>query len=68
MTTKPANKTFKEVLIFEREKETRNTIRYREVSEVDPPAVGTIYIQKECLETPPPERLTVTVEVAKTNA
>ena len=60
MTTK----TLKETLAFEIEKETKNTYRYAEVSEVDPPMVGSLYILKECLGTPPPKRLTVTIEAA----
>ena len=32
---------------FEREKETRNTIKYHEVPERDkPPIIGTLYLQK----------------------
>ena len=64
MTTKTENKTFKETLVFERERETRNTSRYREVSELDPPVVGSLYVQKECLGTNPPGRLTVTIQAA----
>ena len=36
----------KKTLTFEQERETKNTIRFKEVTELDPPAVGTIYIQK----------------------
>jgi hypothetical protein len=36
-----------EVLKFVREKETKNTVRYAEVSEPGkPPLVGTLYLQK----------------------
>lgn len=65
MATEAANKTFKETLVFELERETKNTIRYREVSEVDPPAVGTLYIQKQVLGDSPPDRLIVIVQEAQ---
>ncbi len=54
-------------LIFTYEKETRNTIRYQEelgdedYSSKDI-AVGTLYIQKETLGEPAPQRLRVTIE------
>ena len=54
-------------LIFSREKETKNTIRYKEVlgdvahSSQDI-AVGTLYIQREALGNPAPQRLKVTIE------
>jgi hypothetical protein len=54
-------------LIFTREKETKNTIRYQEelgdeaYSGRDI-AVGTIYIQREVLGDPPPQRLKVIIE------
>jgi len=46
---------------FEREKETRNTIKYHEVAEQGkPPIIGTLYLQKwyagDCKE------LTLTIE------
>ena len=59
-------------LIFTYEKETKNTIRYQEelgeeaYSSRDS-AVGTLYIQKECLGEPVPQRLRVTIEVEDTN-
>jgi len=31
---------------FKMEKETKNTIRYQELTEGQPPFVGTIYVQK----------------------
>ena len=54
-------------LIFTREKETKNCIRYREeLGEVAHSsrdiAVGSLYIQKEALEEPVPQRLRVTIE------
>ena len=54
-------------LIFSREKETKNTIRYEKVlgemahSDKDY-AVGTLYVQKEALGDPPPQRLRVIIE------
>lgn len=54
-------------LIFSYEKEPKNTIRYQEelgqvaYSSRDI-AVGTLYIQKECLGEPVPQRLKVVIE------
>ncbi len=54
-------------LEFSYEKETKNTIRYKEelgeeaYSNRDI-AVGTLYIQKEALGDPVPQRLRVTIE------
>ncbi|MBA7624511.1 hypothetical protein ES703_31920 [subsurface metagenome] len=48
---------------FELERETKRTYRYREVAEVaKPEAVGTLYVQKWATGSPPPQRLTVTIE------
>ena len=54
-------------LIFSREKETKNTIRYQEeLGEMAHSsrdiAVGSLYIQKEVLGEPAPQRLKVTIE------
>jgi hypothetical protein len=54
-------------LKFSREKETKHTIRYREeLGEVGYSsrdiAVGTIYVQKQALGSPVPQRLRVTIE------
>jgi len=54
-------------LRFTYEKETRNTIRYKEeLGEVAHSsrdiAVGSLYIQKEVLGEPVPQRLRVTIE------
>ena len=54
-------------LIFSREKETKNTIRYQEELTEEAHsskdiAVGTIYVQREVLGDPPPQRLKVTIE------
>ena len=52
----------KETFEFEIEKETKNTIRFSEVAEGKPPAIGTIYLQKWFLGKDVPERIKVTVE------
>ena len=54
-------------LKFIYEKETKNTIRYREelgemAHSSRDVAVGALYIQKECLGEPPPQRLKVIIE------
>lgn len=54
-------------LIFSYEKETKNTIRYQEeLGEMAHSsrdiAVGSLYVQKETLGDPPPQRLKVTIE------
>ena len=49
--------------VFEMEKETKNTVRYTEVSEGQPPIIGTIYIQKWALKGTP-KKVTVTLEAA----
>ena len=54
-------------LKFTYEKETKNCIRYQEeLGEVAHSsrdvAVGSLYIQKECLGDPPPRRLKVIIE------
>ena len=47
--------------LFEMEKETKNAIRYKEVAAGQPPAIGTLYIQKWALKGPP-KKLKVTIE------
>ena len=54
-------------LIFTYEKETKNTIRYKEelgdmAHSSRDIAVGTLYVQKEALGEPAPQRLRVTIE------
>lgn len=46
-------------LTFQFEKETKNTVRYKEVG--DNPVVGTLYVQKSAIEGKPPAELTITV-------
>ncbi len=50
-------------LTFTREKDTKNTVRYREVvPDGDPGVVGSIYVQKFALkELGQPEQLTVVI-------
>jgi len=51
-------------IVLTREKETKNTIRYREKSEGQPPVVQTIYIQKWFAGSPAPEKIRITIEPA----
>ena len=53
-------------VVFEIEKETKNTFRYAEKAEGgQAPRIGTLYVQKWALGGgTPPQRLTVTVEVS----
>ena len=53
-------------LIFSREKETKNTIRYQEELGEEAHssrdiAIGTLYVRKEALGEPAPQRLKVTI-------
>jgi len=47
---------------FEMEKETKNTIRYTEVAEGQPPIIGTVYVQKWAIKGTP-KMIKVTLEV-----
>lgn len=49
-------------LRFSREKETRNTWRYKEDESELEASVGSLYVRKECLGEPAPHRLKVTIE------
>jgi len=49
-------------LKFSREKETKNTWRYREDESEFEASVGSLYVQKEALGDPPPRRLKVSIE------
>ena len=54
-------------LTFEFERETKRTIRYNEVpTPGQPPAVGTLYLQKHLQPDPanPVQRITVTIAAA----
>lgn len=50
-------------LQFRFEKETKNTIRYAEVTEGQPPVIGSLYIQKWFLGTPVPQQIEVTIKL-----
>lgn len=50
--------------MFEIEKETKNAVRYKEVVAGQPPAIGTLYIQKWAVKGPP-KKLKVTIEIAE---
>ena len=47
---------------FKLEKETKGTFRYAEETAGRPPKIGTLYVQKRALPTPPPNRITITLE------
>ncbi len=56
-------------VIFAQERDTKNTVRYQEVKCVidgidSELAVGTLYVQKAVLGSPPPEKLKVIIEEA----
>ena len=55
----------KRTITLSKEKETKNTIRYTEETEGQPPILRTIYIQKWFAGSPAPERIKVTIEQAK---
>jgi len=46
---------------FELEKSTKNTYRYQEKAEGQPPKIGCLYVQKWAFKGDPPRSLTVTV-------
>ena len=48
---------------FKLERETKNTVRFEEVPESGTPTiVGTLYVQKWCLDQPLPQGIKVTLE------
>ncbi len=49
-------------LKFSREKETKNTWRYKEDESEFEASVGTLYVRKEALGEPAPQRLKVVIE------
>ena len=55
----------KQTLTFTLERETKNTIRYSEDANGDPPAIGTLYVQKWLLGKEPPKQLIVTIGVGE---
>ena len=54
--------------VFEIERETKNTVRYREVEGEEPAKVGTIYVQKWALRKlnggAYPQKIRVTIDEA----
>jgi hypothetical protein len=47
---------------FTQEKETRNTVRFAEQPEEGQPTIiGSLYVSKAALGTPPPAKLVVTI-------
>jgi hypothetical protein len=48
--------------LFQLEKETKNTLRYSEIVEGQPPIFGTIYVQKWALKGTP-QKVKVTLDV-----
>ena len=57
-----------QTLTFSLERETKNTIRYAEQTDGNPPTVGTIYVQKWAIGDDPPKTLTVTVSEAQASS
>jgi len=49
------------VLNFDFEKETKNAVRFQEVTEEDRGVVGTLYVLKSALPDDIPQSLTVTI-------
>jgi len=50
-------------LVFERDKETKNTVRFVEQATDQPPVIGIIYIQKWAMKSlGDPDTLKITVE------
>ena len=50
---------------FKLEKETKNAVRYAEEAEARRPVVGTVYIDKNDLPKPFPEKIRVTIGPAE---
>ena len=50
---------------FNKDKETKNTIRYQETGPKDKIIIGPLYIQKAFLGDTPPANVTVTVKLNK---
>jgi len=54
-----------QTLTFSLEREPKNTVRYPEQTDGNPPTVGTIYVQKSAMGDNPPKTLTVTVSASQ---
>ena len=61
------NEMEQQQITFSLERETKNTIRYQEESNGNPPAIGTLYLQKWLLGETPPAKLQVTVSDASSS-
>ncbi len=48
-------------LVFKFEKETKGTVRYKEVEGEQGVVVGTLYMRKSALKTPYPDEVKVTI-------
>jgi hypothetical protein len=51
-------------LVFEFDRTTKNTVRYKEVAGDMPPVIGTLYVQRWALSLPVPQRLAVSISDA----
>jgi hypothetical protein len=51
----------KQTLTFTLERETKNTIRFKEDTDGKPPTIGTLYVQKHVVGDKPPSKLFVTL-------
>ena len=54
--------TIKKNITFVFEMETKNTARYEEEAEGQPPMIGTLYVQKWAPGKDLPKKITVTIE------
>ena len=52
-----------QTLTFVQERVTKNTVRYTEQANGQPPVVTTLYVQKWALGESPPQSLTVTIAI-----
>ena len=50
------------VIEFKVERETKNTVRYEEETDGQPPMIGTLYVQKWALGKDFPKQIRVTLE------
>ena len=57
------DKKKKKKLVFVKEKETKNTIRYQEVKENGNIVIGPLYIQKSFLPDKIPENIKITINI-----
>ena len=49
--------------VFGLEKETKNAVRYQEQDGGEEPGIGTIYVKKNTLPSPPPAKILVTIAI-----